>query len=510
MLLKSMWLIVNTESNNAFSKSNYLRVYTFVQIVLDYFTVVISVFLGYGLYHVLLNAFNIGAGVQPIGIYQTLAFSAGVLFLVIFERFGLYSRKVGILNVDEMKRILQSLLIGSLILVSFTFLIRPIETSEPIPFFINNGAPLDIQGPLLYSRLILFYSLVILFILINIQRHFLNRILLKLHVSGPGLNRVLIYGAGKVGLQLQRRLFENPRIGLKPIGFIDDDLEKVGRTFQAIRDRAETAIPVLGTGLSLSDLVESWQINEIIIAIPTASTARIYEIINSCIKTGVRFSFVPNLFDMFIQQVHFDEIEGIPLLRMKGIRKSYIYLAVKRVFDVCFACLLLLLTLPLTLSIALLIKVDSAGPVFFSQQRVGKDGRLFNMLKFRSMHISASQYQRSPENHYDPRITRVGRWLRRFNLDEIPQFINVIRGEMSVVGPRPEMPFVVDTYTPMQRRRLSLRPGITGIWQISSDRTGEIHENLDYDFYYTENQSFLLDIVVIAKTIALGIKGKGV
>jgi exopolysaccharide biosynthesis polyprenyl glycosylphosphotransferase len=505
-----MWITVNTEPNTSFNKKHFFQIFTFVQIVLDYFTVVVSVYLGYILYHIILRTFQFGAGVQPIKIYKTLAFSAGFLFLVIFERFGLYSRKVGILNIDEMKRILQSLLIGSLILISFSFLIRPIDAPETLPFTVTNGISLDPQGPLLYSRLILFYSLVILFILINLQRHFLNRFLLKLHVKGPGLNRVLIYGAGEVGHQLQRRLFENPRIALKPIGFIDDDLEKVGCSITGIRDRPETSIPVLGTGLSLTDLVQSWDIHEVIIAIPTASTSRIYEIINSCVKAGVRFSFVPNLFDMFIQQVHFEEIEGIPLLRMKGARKSYIYLATKRLFDILFACTVLLLTLPLSLVIAVLIKLDSHGPIFFQQRRIGKDGKIFNMLKFRSMHVSAGHYQTSPSDQYDPRITKIGRFLRKFNLDELPQFFNVIKGEMSVVGPRPEMPFVVDTYTPMQRQRLKLRPGITGIWQISSDRKGAIHENLDYDFYYTENQSFLLDIVIIGKTIAAGIKGKGI
>ncbi len=498
------------ESNTTFINKYFFQLFLLIQILLDYFTVVASVFLGYFVYHILLKIFNIGAGIQPLKIYKTLAFSAGFLFLVIFERFGLYSRKVGILNVDEMKRILQSLLIGSLILVSFSFLIRPVDTPDTLPIGLRNSITLDPQGLLLYSRLILFYSLIILFVLINLQRHFLNRFLLKLHVKGPGLNRVLIYGAGEVGHQLQRRLFENPRIGLKPIGFIDDDLEKVGHNIVGIRDHLETSIPVLGTGLSLSDLVQSWNIHEIIIAIPTASTARIYEIINSCVRAGVRFSFVPNLFDMFIQQVHFEEIEGIPLLRMKSSRKSYIYLAAKRIFDVLFATVILLLTLPLTLLIALLIKLDSPGPVFFRQKRIGKDGKFFKMLKFRSMHISADHYQKSPVDQTDPRITKIGKILRKFNLDELPQFFNVIKGEMSVVGPRPEMPFVVESYTPIQRKRLKLRPGITGIWQISSDRKGAIHENLDYDFYYTENQSFLLDMVIIAKTLASAVKGRGI
>ncbi|MBN1879454.1 sugar transferase [bacterium] len=496
--------------DNQFSKKYFFQLLTLTQVILDYCTVVISVFIGYYLYHFLLQAIDFGTGVQPIKIYVNLAFSAGFLFLVIFERFGLYSRKVGILNIEEMKRILQSLLIGSLILISFSFLIRPISSPQNTPLVMNDGSTLDIQGPLLYSRLILFYSLAVLFVLINIQRHFFNRFLLKFHVRGPGLNRVLIYGAGEIGHQLQRRFFENPRIGLKPIGFIDDDIDKVGRQIIGIRERHETQIPVLGTGLSLGDLVHAWDIHEIIIAIPTASTARIYEIINSCVKAGVRFSFVPNLFDMFIQQVRFEEIEGIPLLRMKGTRRSYIYLATKRLFDIIFSTVVLIFFIPLIPVIALLVKLDSKGPVVFSQKRVGKDGKLFNMHKFRSMHVTAGQYQQSPADHLDPRITKVGRWLRRYNLDELPQFINVIRGEMSVVGPRPEMPFVVDSYTPFQRQRLNLRPGITGLWQISSDRNSAIHENLDYDLYYTENQSFLLDLVVIAKTIGSGLRGKGI
>jgi len=501
---------VISEQDTTFTQKHFFTILAVSQLILDYVTVLISVFLGYEIYHFLLSTFDIGTGVQPIKIYRNLAFGAGILFLVIFERFGLYSRKVGILNVEEMKKILQSLLIGSLILISISFLLRPVDISGEIPVFSADGSALTIQGPLLYSRLILFYSLVILFVLINIQRHLMNRFLLRMHVRGPGLNRVIIYGAGEVGQQLQRRLFENPRIGLKPVGFIDDDLDKVGLEIAGIHGQTDTNSKVLGTGLSLNELVNTWNASEVIIAIPTANTARIYEIINSCVKAGVRFSFVPNLFDMFIQQVHFEEIDGIPLLRMKSTRKSYIYIAAKRAFDVMFAILALVVTSPLAVIVALAIKIDSKGPVIFRQERVGKDGRHFFMYKFRSMHVTSSEYQESPSSTTDPRITHVGRWMRKNNIDEIPQFVNVLRGDMSVVGPRPEMPFVVDTYTPMQQQRLKVRPGITGIWQISSARSGAIHENLDYDFYYTENQSFLLDLVVIGKTIAAGIKGKGV
>jgi len=498
------------DSNTTFTRKYFFPILTVIQMLLDFLTVVVAFLLGYELYHLLLTQFDIGAGVQPFKIYRNLSIIAGILFLIIFERFGLYSRKVGILNIEEMKRILQSLFIGSLILISASFLLRPVDFSDAAPMVTDDDSRVAIQGPLLYSRLILLYSTVILFLLINLQRHCLNRILLKMHTRGPGLNRVLIYGAGEIGQQMQRRLFENPRIGMKPVGFIDDDLDKVGRPMTGIHGRSETQIHVLGTGLSLCDLVRAWDVHEVIIAIPTASTERIYEIINSCVKARVRFSFVPNLFDMFIQQVHFEEIEGIPLLRMKSTRRSYIYIAAKRAFDIAMAALAFIVTLPFLPFLILAIKTDSPGPVLFSQKRVGKDGRLFDMYKFRSMHISAGHYQTSPKDTRDPRITRMGRWMRRYNIDEIPQFINVFKGEMSVVGPRPEMPFVVENYTPMQRQRLKVRPGITGIWQISSARSGAIHENLDYDFYYTENQSFLLDLVIIGKTIASGLRGRGI
>ena len=491
------------------------KVVNLIQMLLDYLTVVISFMLGYGLYHLLLSEFDIGVGVQPFKIYRNLAIGAGFLILIIFERFGLYSRQVGMLNVGEIKRILQSLLIGSMILFSLSFLFRPIMSpgvlnSSQISPAAQQFPDLVEQGSLLYSRLILMYSLVILLVLANLQRSLVNQILMYRHIKGPGLYRVAIYGAGTVGCQIHRRLFENPKIGMKPIGYIDDDLDKVGQKIIGIVGKEETTIPVLGNELQLPELMRSWEIHEVIIAMPNASTARIYEIINACVQARVKFSFVPNLFDMFIQQVHFEEIEGIPLLRMKSQRISYIYLAAKRLFDFLLALAFMFLTAPLIPLILLFIKLDSPGPLLFIQKRVGKDGRLFKMYKFRSMYIDANNYECSPLSNKDPRITRVGRWLRMCSLDELPQFINVIKGDMSLVGPRPEMPFVVDEYTPIQRQRLTVRPGITGIWQISSARSEAIHENIDYDLFYTENQSFLLDLVVIVKTIAAAFKGRGV
>lgn len=182
---------------------------------------------------------------------------------------------------------------------------------------------------------------------------------------------------------------------------------------------------------------------------------------------------------------------------------------VKRSFDVVGAILLSIAMLPLFLSIAILIKLDSSGPVFFRHNRVGRGGKCFVLWKFRSMRTEVPQYEASPQSSQDARLTRVGRLIRRLSLDEMPQLINVLRGEMSLVGPRPEMSFLVDRYHPNGCQRLVVRPGITGLWQISPARAFPIHENLQYDLHYIRNRNFFLDCAIIVRTITAVIHGVG-
>ncbi|MFG0335664.1 MAG: sugar transferase [Maioricimonas sp. JB049] len=176
----------------------------------------------------------------------------------------------------------------------------------------------------------------------------------------------------------------------------------------------------------------------------------------------------------------------------------------KRGFDILFSAAILLLTLPCSLLLALTIWLESGGPILFWQQRVGKDGRLFWIYKFRTMYPETPQYAVTPANdEQDPRVTRVGRLLRKSGLDELPQFWCVLRGDMSIVGPRPEMPFIVEAYAPRTRRRLRVLPGITGPWQVSPHRHEPIHENLQYDLYYLAHRSLVLDVKMIARTAVL-------
>lgn len=190
-------------------------------------------------------------------------------------------------------------------------------------------------------------------------------------------------------------------------------------------------------------------------------------------------------------------------------RTRVVSAALKRAFDVVSATCALLALTPLFLLIAGAIKAESRGPVLFTQERIGYRGSRFLIFKFRSMHTGAARYQHSPKDARDPRITRVGRWLRRLSLDELPQLVNVLRGEMSLVGPRPEMPFIVRRYNASQKKRLNAVPGLTGLWQISPARRFPIHENLEYDLYYIVHRSLSLDLAILLRTFRAVANGIG-
>jgi lipopolysaccharide/colanic/teichoic acid biosynthesis glycosyltransferase len=182
---------------------------------------------------------------------------------------------------------------------------------------------------------------------------------------------------------------------------------------------------------------------------------------------------------------------------------------VKRFSDVAVSLFLLVVLFPLFPLVAILIKLDSSGPVFFRHYRIGKDGQPFELWKFRSMRAEVPEYEASPRSAIDWRLTRIGRLIRRMSIDEIPQLINVLKGDMSLVGPRPEMPFIVARYHTLARERLAVRPGITGLWQISPARAFPIHENFQYDLHYIRNQNIVLDCAILARTIAAVIHGVG-
>jgi exopolysaccharide biosynthesis polyprenyl glycosylphosphotransferase len=224
---------------------------------------------------------------------------------------------------------------------------------------------------------------------------------------------------------------------------------------------------------------------------------------------GVVYRVVPRFYHFMSHKVRIENLDSIPLISRPDRRPAWFTLWAKRCLDILIVLAVMIVALPFFLISAALIKRESEGPAFFYQTRIGLNGKPFKMIKFRTMHEEHCGDGPKPKTTDDPRVTNIGRWLRRYSLDELPQLFNVLKGEMSIVGPRPEMPFIVAKYGPLQRERLRVRPGLTGLWQISYARSEAIHANLDYDIYYIEHQSILLDLVIISLTMFAVAKGTG-
>jgi exopolysaccharide biosynthesis polyprenyl glycosylphosphotransferase len=349
---------------------------------------------------------------------------------------------------------------------------------------------------LLVGRLQAVFTFVIMLPAILIERAAIDRIWTLFVVERFLRRRIVIYGAGTTGKRLAKSITKNPKLGYRILGFFDDT-KKAGNVVMA------NPYPILGGKEKFVAFVSKKRkvIDEVHIAMPAASGRAIKGVMKVCDQVRIPFKFVPNVNDLMLHRLDQEQIDGIPLFSIGELRISLLNRVVKRIFDLLFSVPMLLLSLPAMGVVCLVIRRDSPGPAIFRQKRVGFKGREFTMYKFRTMYDYTPPYFWHPQKNRDPRITRVGRFLRKTSLDEFPQFWNVLRGDMSIVGPRPEMPFIVKTYNAYQRERLNAKPGITGLWQISGDRSLPIHENIDHDLYYIQHQSLLLDILIILQTV---------
>jgi exopolysaccharide biosynthesis polyprenyl glycosylphosphotransferase len=327
-----------------------------------------------------------------------------------------------------------------------------------------------------------------------------------------GHDRVLILGAGELGCRVAGMLKDHSRWGFDLVGFLDDDPEKLGETIQNLE--------VLGRIIDVKSTVEEKDVNEVWVALPVWALDRLNLILLELEKLPVRIKVVPDYFSMALVQAKSDVMDGIPVI---GLREPVIEgmpRLLKRLFDICMGSLLALFALPAFAVVSLAVRMDSPGPILFRQQRVGENGRIFEMLKYRTMTVDAEQRQAEVmqeteegqllhKREDDPRVTRIGRLLRRYSLDELPQLFNVLKGEMSLVGPRPEMPWLVDRYDSWQRKRFAVPQGITGWWQINGRSDKPMHMNTEDDLYYVYNYSLWLDLQILLRTPLAVIRGKG-
>lgn len=319
---------------------------------------------------------------------------------------------------------------------------------------------------------------------------------------GIGVTNVIVIGVGRTARRTFRRISSHPGGAYRFCGFVDHHHRR--RLSGTLAGQ-----PVLGQIRDLPQILVEHNIHEVFLAAPLLSQADVLTLISECEHLDVQFKVVGNLFEVISSQVQIDEIDEVPVIQLRNATLPPLEAFLKRVLDVAVALVLLaIFAVPMAV-IAVLIKLDSPGAAIFRQERIGLYGRPFRMYKFRTMTTSALPYAMAPSDKQDPRVTRVGYWLRRFSLDEFPQLLNVLRGEMSMVGPRPEMPFLVSKYTIWERRRLDVKPGLTGLWQIVGRKNLPLALNMEYDFYYIKNQSLLFDIVILIKTIPAVIFGKG-
>jgi exopolysaccharide biosynthesis polyprenyl glycosylphosphotransferase len=356
-------------------------------------------------------------------------------------------------------------------------------------------------------------ALFVVFVTVTFLSCFFWRVMARIYFrtrreSSSTARHLLIVGTGPlgqdVGKQIQRALVEN----LTLVGFVDDGNAGGNKT------------NALGTLADLTRLIEKHQVTDVVIALPYSVYHHVGEIVACLDELPVGVWIALGFFDLALYRTDIDDFAGIPMLDLRASAIDDYQRMIKRAFDLFFGLLALIPALPLMALCALIILLEDGSPILFHQKRVGENSRLFDMLKFRTMVKNAEELQGQVEKRDadgnlihktkdDPRVTRAGRLLRRFSLDELPQFFNVLAGTMSLVGPRPEMPYLVDEYQPWQRKRFAVPPGLTGWWQVNGRSDKPMHLHTEDDLYYIQNYSIWLDLQIMVRTIWVVLIGRG-
>lgn len=432
---------------------------------------------------------------EPYSDYLGQQLVLTLLLALTFQATGVWRRRRGEGWLEEVGRMATATAAGITLMMAVTFFFQP--------------AP--------FSRLLLFWALLFIVVFIAIARLLRRFILSVLYHRGIGVDRVLVVGSGETGRSLIRTLLARPDLGYAVVGYLDDANEAnnigLGR------------IPRLGTYDDLDDVLRAQKpIHTVFIALPGEMHAQLLHLLQICQQHDVRAQVVPDLLQLSLNRVEFVNMAGVPLLRVRDMAAmGHISSGgqfLKRSLDLALIIVLAIPTLIVMGIIALAIKLDTPGPVLYSGTRIGRDGRPFRMYKFRSMVADADQQKEAllPLNEAqgpifkikdDPRLTRVGRFIRRLSLDELPQIYNVLLGQMSLVGPRPPLPEEVALYKPWHFQRLAVVGGLTGLWQVSGRSDLTFDELCLLDIYYIENWSLGLDVRILLQTIPHLLTGRG-
>jgi len=425
----------------------------------------------------------------PYTVFLPVAQALTVTLLLMFALEGVYRQQRGRGWLDKVYAMFSGTATGIVIMMAVTYVIR---------FY--------------HSRFIFLMVGAVVVVILSLERLLLHLAQAKLRKRGYGIRRTVIVGAGEVGRSVMRSIVARPELGYRVIGFVDDNPDK-GHT-DIGRFRA------LGALENLPHIVRQEAVDEVIVTLPWMYHRKILSIVRQCERHDVRARIVPDLFQLSLSRVALEDLGGVPLLSLRGPHVGGWMWWVKRAIDFAITLVGLVVLLPLTLLIAVAIKLDSPGPVIFSQTRVGKGGRLFICYKFRTMRVGAEKEKKKLIDlneaqgplfkiRNDPRQTRLGRVLRRTSLDEIPQFYNILKGDMSLIGPRPSLPEEVNEYMEWHKKRLETWPGLTGLWQVRGRSNLTFDEMCLLDIYYIENWSLALDTKIFLQTLPTVILGSG-
>lgn len=346
-----------------------------------------------------------------------------------------------------------------------------------------------------YSRSFIMMFWVLAVVFTSVFRRFVRGVQRRMKRRGFQIVRALIVGSGETGRILARQLRQCTHQGVQIVGLVDDESPSSSDGFWS-------EIPFLGDTSSLEALIRDYSVDDVYIAKPDLPHQFILDLIVKTEKTGAGFKIVSDVMSIVTSGAGLSEISGLPVVDLKEEGRNTGKRLIKRLMDLILGSIGLLLAAPIMALIALMIHLSIPGSIFVEEERVGKNGRLFKMLRFRIMPTSGEFSSNDPQSF-------IGRFLRRMYLDELPQLINVLRGEMSLVGPRPEVPEIVATYAAWQRKRLDVPPGITGLWQIATPGNRPLHEDLEYDFFYIKNYNIWMDLSLILQTIPFVFSRKG-
>lgn len=429
--------------------------------------------------------------------------------LLLLRYYDLYRLRGEFSFVEDMARVFKAIAIGSLLIVAATFMYR-------------GGVAYRAFS---YSRAIFLFDFLLVLASMGAVRMLLREGQILVRRRGVNLIPTLIVGRGPEAALCIHEMRARPELGYRVIGIVDN-----GPIDSAAPSSFE-GVPVIGDLRSLPEAIRESGANEVIISDPNVPGEALFDVmIQTGRRRGVEFRIAPTLLNCLPSKTEIDQVGSLPMVTLFRSPLSNTARVAKRGSDLMIASLALLILSPLWLLIALLIKLDSRGPVFYKQERVGMDGRVFLFYKFRTMRSDTDDAEhREFQKRYisgqadsnlgddqrpayklraDDRVTRLGQILRRTSIDELPQLFNVLRGDMSVVGPRPPIPYEVESYELWHRKRLDMKPGITGLWQVSGRNRLPFDEMVRMDLYYIENWSLLLDIKIILQTLPVMWRGE--